>query len=421
MPIDAKIVARPITGFSQDGLDFVTGAGAPERRLEIVSDAAATDASLRRRSQLPLCAAPRVDRAERADRPLVVADVALFVGERSGGIRTYLGEKERVARETGLFEHHVVVPGRREARLGGRHEVPGLQLVASSGYRIPYGAGSLRQALRRIQPDVIVLHDPFWRPAGVAEEARRLGAVLVAAHHATPALNAAGVPGPSQLYERVFRRIYHHAYERVDAVMSVVDTVADAGREATIPLRFGIHPAFVPAPGLRKGRVTYAGRLAWEKGVFCLLEAAALSNDPWPLLLVGDGPAKRQIRARIQRLGIEDRVALRDFEPDRVRLAALYRESSCVVQPGPHETFGLVALEAAASGARVVTCDGTPAADVVGVLAETFRAEEPASLLEAIGRARAVPSDASVARRLAESLTWESVFEAEIADLRRLL
>jgi alpha-1,6-mannosyltransferase len=268
---------------------------------------------------------------------------------------------------------------------------------------------------------VIVLHDPFWRPAGVADEARRLGAVLVAAHHATPALNAAGVPGPSHIYERFFRRIYHHAYEHVDAVMSVVDTVADGGREATIPLRFGIHPAFVPAPALRRGRVMYAGRLAWEKGVFCLLEAAALSNDPWPLLLVGDGPAKRQIKARIEKLRIEDRVAFRDFEPDRAKLATLYRESSCVVQPGPHETFGLVALEAAASGARVVTCDGTPAARVVGGFAETFRPEEPGSLLGAIERARSVPGDAAAARGLAEALTWESVFVSELADLRRLL
>lgn len=352
---------------------------------------------------------------------LVVADVALFVGERSGGIRTYLREKERVALESGLFEHHVIVPGRRESSSGGRHEVRGLQLVSSSGYRIPYGAGSLRQVLRRIQPDVIVMHDPFWRPAGIANEARRLGARLVAAHHATPALNAAGVPGPEGLYRRLFRRIYHHAYEQVDAVMSVVDTVDDGGREATIPLRFGIHPAFVPRPGRRHDRILYAGRLAWEKGVFCLLEATAASPEPWPLLLVGDGPARRQICARIERLGLTDRVQFREFTADRTELAALYRESSCVVQPGPHETFGLVALEAAASGARVVTCDGTPAAAVVGPLAETFAAEDPVALLGAIERARAEPGDAAAARRLANSLTWESVFEAELADLRKLL
>ncbi len=370
---------------------------------------------------IPEPAAGASSDAEPPEPQLVVADVAVFFGERSGGIRTYLHEKERVARATGLFEHHVVVPGEREHHEGGRHVVPGLQLVSSSGYRIPYGAGSLRQALRRIEPDLIVLHDPFWRPACVAEEAHRLGARVVAAHHASPALNAAGVPGPQRLYERLFRRIYHHAYGHVDAVMSVVDTLADGGREASFPLRLGIHPAFSPRPALRTERVMYAGRLAWEKGVFCLLEAAAGSAEDWPLLLVGDGPAKRQIKSRIERLGLGARVEFRDFVADREELAALYRESSCVVQPGPHETFGLVALEAAASGARVVTCSTTPAAGVVGSAAETFTAENPIALLDAIERARAVPGKAGAARRLADNLTWESVFAAEIGDMRRLL
>ena len=48
------------------------------------------------------------------DRPgrLRIADVALFYGERSGGIRTYLEAKARFAARTGAFEHHLVVPGR---------------------------------------------------------------------------------------------------------------------------------------------------------------------------------------------------------------------------------------------------------------------------------------------------------------------
>lgn len=352
---------------------------------------------------------------------LVIADVAVFVGERSGGIRTYLREKERVAAETGRFEHHVIAPGRRERHQAGRHEVPGLQLVASSGYRLPYGAGALKQTLRSIGPDVIVIHDPFWRPSGVAREARRLGAVVVAAHHASPALNAAGVPGPQRLYERVFKRIYHHAYEQVDAIMSVVDTRADGGREAELPLRLGVNPAFRPGPGVRGDRVLYAGRLAWEKGVFCLLEAAALAPDPWPLVLVGDGPARRRILARAERLGLGERLQLRPFVSDPTELARLYRESSCVVQPGPHETFGLVALEAAASGAQVVTCAGTPAGRRAGpLLAESFTPEEPEGLAAAIARARAKPGDVTASRELAESLTWESVFAAEINDLRAL-
>ena len=44
-------------------------------------------------------------------RPLRVVDVALFYGERSGGIRTYLDAKAAYAARTGAFEHRLVVPG----------------------------------------------------------------------------------------------------------------------------------------------------------------------------------------------------------------------------------------------------------------------------------------------------------------------
>ena len=72
-------------------------------------------------------------------RHLRIVDVALFYGERSGGIRTYLDAKARHARATGAFEHHVVVPGPRERHRGGRHELPSLRLAAANGYRVPLG------------------------------------------------------------------------------------------------------------------------------------------------------------------------------------------------------------------------------------------------------------------------------------------
>ncbi len=350
---------------------------------------------------------------------LTIADVAVFYGEHTGGIRTYLHEKARFAAETGAFEHHMIVPGRGRSE-DGRHEVPSVQLIAAGGWRLPWGVGAVKTVLRRIRPDVVVLHDPFWRPAEVVPVARAVGARVVAAHHASAALNAAGIPGPDGLYLPVLRRIYRKAYEHVDAVMSVVDSRPCSGREAELPLRFGLHPAFRPGPAVRGDRVLYVGRLAWEKGIFTLLEAAALSDEQWPLKIVGDGPAAKQVGNRVKRLGLSDRVEFGEFVDSRSELARLYRSASCVVQPGPHETFGLVAFEAAASGAHVVTCDTTPAADVVAPLAQTFAPEDPDDLLAAIGRARATEPDFASAVALSENYTWERVFSAELEAMTRL-
>ena len=351
---------------------------------------------------------------------LVVCDVALFYAERSGGIRTYLNEKTRFAAQTEALEHHVIVPGKRERHLGGRHELRSLQLAASNGYRLPLGAGPLRETLRAIRPDVVILHDPFWRPLSVTREAHRLGAAVVAVHHASPALHAAGIPGPDSLYLPALKKIYQHAYEHVDAVMSIVDTEPDCGRSAAIKLRFGLDPAFRPGPAVPDDVLLYVGRLSLEKRIADILEAMALAGWSRPLRIVGDGPARGLIEARARRLGLAHRVEFRPFVADRRVLARLYREAACVVAPGPHETFGLAVLEAAASGARVVACSSTPAAAVAGPLVRTFRPKNPKDLARAIRAALATPRDPAAASALGESMRWERVFEAELGNLKHL-
>lgn len=363
-------------------------------------------------------AAPRAD-----GDPLVVCDVALFYAARSGGIRTYLDEKARFA-AAGAFEHHLVIPGRRERHAGGRHELRSLQLAASNGYRLPLGARALKETLRAVAPHVVILHDPFWRPLSVTREAHRLGAAVVAVHHASPALNAAGIPGPDAVYLPTLRRIYQHAYEHVDAVMSMIDTESDSGRGASIQLRFGLHPAFRPGPATRGDHLLYVGRLSLEKRITDVL--AAMAHAAWerPLRLIGDGPARPLIEAWARRLGLTRLLDFRPFMSDRAELARQYREAACVVAPGPHETFGLAVLEAAASGARVVACSRTPAAHAAsagGVDVQTFAPKDPLALARAVDAALARPTDAAAARRLAETMSWSSVFRAELADLRRLV
>lgn len=353
-------------------------------------------------------------------RPFVVCDVALFYAERSGGIRTYLDEKARVAAASGSFEHHLIIPGRQERHAGGRHELRSLQLAASNGYRLPLGARALKETLRAIGPHVVILHDPFWRPLSVTREAHRLGARVVAVHHASPALNAAGIPGPDAMYLPTLRRIYQHAYEHVDAVMSIVDTEPDSGRPASLPLRFGLHPAFRPGPAAAGEHLLYVGRLSLEKRIGDVLWAMTLPGLRRPLRLLGDGPARAALELQARRLGVADRVEFVDFVRSRAVLARLYREAACVVAPGPHETFGLAVLEAAACGVPVVACDCTPAASFAGGLVHTFAPKDHHDLADAVCRALNTPVDVHAARALADSLSWDHVIAAELEDLRSL-
>jgi alpha-1,6-mannosyltransferase len=353
---------------------------------------------------------------------LRVADVALFYGERSGGIRTYLDAKVTWARRSGAIEHHLVVPGEHERHDGMRHELSGVSVSPSNGYRIPPGLRSLRRTLQAIRPDVVLLHDPYWGGSAARWMTRELGATTVSVHHSSVALGAAGLPGPEPMWKPLLRFAHRRAYRSVDAVMSVVDTTSDGRRAPSLTLRLGLDPAFRPLPDAGRGdHVLYAGRLGREKGVFELLEAAALSSDPWPVHLAGSGPAEPILRRMVQRLGIAQRVSFRPFLTDRAKLAQAYAAARCVVVPGAHETFGLTALEAAACGARVVAADTCPAAGAVGSVVSTFPAGDAPALLRAIERSRLRLPDPRAAHEIADRHRWDRAFDAELADLERLV
>jgi alpha-1,6-mannosyltransferase len=133
-------------------------------------------------------AAPRADGVADPRGPLRVTDVAIFYGERSDGIRTYLEARAAFAARTDALEHHLVVPGRENGRDPHRHEQPSPRLAASNGYRVPLGGSGLHATLRMLRPEVVLLHDPFWTPRHASRIAHELGAAVVAVHHASAAL-----------------------------------------------------------------------------------------------------------------------------------------------------------------------------------------------------------------------------------------
>lgn len=388
--------------------------GLLDRRPPTAGARAATAAETQRAVTRRLRAVP--------DRPLRIVDVSMFYGERSGGIRTYLNAKIADHARTRAYEHHVITPGPVERHKGGRHELPGLRVGPANGYRLPLGVRRLHETLTDLRPDVVLLHDPFWGPLGVTSTARAVGARVVAVCHGSSELDARGIPGPHAVYAPVLRAWLRRAYAGVDALMSVADPEPDCGRPATIPLRLGVHEAFRPQPGVARGDETlYVGRLAKQKGVFTLLDAAAAADAPWPLRFVGSGPAREPLQARARRLGISDRVHFDEFVADRAALARTYAAARCVVMPGAHETFGLVGLEAAASGARVVCCNTAPSGAAIGELAHVYAPGDVEGLAKAISYARAAPANHGEAIALSRRYAWPRRFAQELESMRELV
>jgi D-inositol-3-phosphate glycosyltransferase len=175
-----------------------------------------------------------------------------------------------------------------------------------------------------------------------------------------------------------------------------------------------------------------AGRLQPLKGLDLAIAAvAAVPADVRPELVIA-GDASDDFAGYIDELtdlaaslGIAGGV--RFVGPQsRSRLAALMCESRLVLVPSHSETYGLVALEASASGVPVVAAAAGGLCEAVldGETGVLLHSREPAAWAEAI---TTVLTDTGLSARLgqngrarAEYLTWTRSAEALLAAYRTL-
>ena len=132
--------------------------------------------------------------------------------------------------------------------------------------------------------------------------------------------------------------------------------------------------------------VLFVGRLVYYKGLAELI--AAMRDVDAVLLIVGDGPLRRESEALADRLGLRCRVHFRG-EVDAAELPAVYQASDLLVLPSTHrtETFGLVQLEAHVAGIpSICTALGTgvESANVHGVTGLVVPPRDHDALREAI-------------------------------------
>jgi D-inositol-3-phosphate glycosyltransferase len=195
--------------------------------------------------------------------------------------------------------------------------------------------------------------------------------------------------------------------------------------------------------GLRDARVIlFAGRLERLKGAETLLEAFAILQrqppvtQPLALIVIGDdshngatesqadGGERRRLEAVAARLGIAGSIRFMGAVAQGALATYLSLADVCVV-PSYTESFGLVALEAAACGTPVVAArvGGLPAIVKDGLTGYTIPGQQPRLYAERIGQLlqddelRRCFSRRS--RMVATQFSWERTVERLLEEYRR--
>lgn len=246
-----------------------------------------------------------------------------------------------------------------------------------------------------------VLHANYWLSAVAAHTLKhQLNIPLVATFHTLARVKAhAGDSEPVAREEAEAMAIgccdAICASNPVEAEQLVRFYDADPTRIELVPP--GVDHAFF-SPGPRSGARTalgapdvptalFVGRIQPLKGLTVAVEAMAQVSDRSSRLIVVGGPSgpegddeRRRVLALVDEHGLSDRVRFVDPQPHHL-LSTYYRAADVVIVPSRSESFGLVALEAAACGVPVV-------AAAVGGLRSLVRDGETGWLVESRDPAR---------------------------------
>jgi glycogen(starch) synthase len=137
--------------------------------------------------------------------------------------------------------------------------------------------------------------------------------------------------------------------------------------------------------------VLLVGRLVYEKGFHLALDALApivCASGNVRFVVAGSGTAESELRRQAWRLGLHRRGVFLGWVGDDM-LHSLYRIAEVCIVPSIYEPFGIVALEAMASGCLCVVADTGGLREVIpgdGTVGLRFPSRDSAALQEILER-----------------------------------
>lgn len=255
------------------------------------------------------------------------------------------------------------------------HHVPAGPMAPVAKETLPELVDEFAEGLmQRIEPGTELIHANYWLSGQVGHKVKHaLDLPLVSTFHTLARVKAAVdedeparravsegdtvrcsdallVSSPEEALDLV--RLYDADPDRIEIVPPGVDHAFFApGDQAQARRAVGLPPS-VPV-------LLFAGRIQPLKGLEVAIRAMALVAGSPRLVVVG-GPSGPLGEAELERarrlaveLGVQDRVRFVPPQPHEL-LSTFYRASDVCLVPSRTESFGLVALEAAACGTPVV-------------------------------------------------------------------
>jgi phosphatidyl-myo-inositol alpha-mannosyltransferase len=349
-----------------------------------------------------------------------------------GGVQNHVLGLARYLRQMG-HRPYVLAPG----DLGPSAAARDLEEVASVGAAIPVpyngsvarvnfgplSAARVRRWLRNGKFDLLHIHEPMTPSISLLALWAAEQPVVATFHTATPRSRSMRLAGG----------VLRAAIEKIDAGIAVSESarnvvVQHLGRDAVVipnGIRFddfAQRPVAGSPRSSEQPRLVFIGRLDEpRKGLEVLLAAVPLIRKARPdLELIVAGQGSRRLPSWCRSLGTIN---------DEAKITLLGTADVFVAPQLARESFGLVLLEAMASGVEIVASDLPSFVDLLGTpqdeqrLGEVFTAGDHGALARAVLQVLHSPNPlrAAMAQQTARSYDWSSVGTTVLAIYRAAL
>jgi glycosyltransferase involved in cell wall biosynthesis len=253
--------------------------------------------------------------------------------------------------------------------------VPSVVLPLQKNYRIALpGYQSFARHLQEFQPDILHINSPCTLGFAAVKYARHFGIPVIATYHTHfPTYpRYYNLTSLEDLAWRLLRRLYNNVDRTLVPTTPILQELRDHGVERLEYLPNGVDTAvFNPLYRSNEWRqkfsngekpiILFVSRLVWEKDLRILAQTyheLRSKRSDFEMVIVGDGHARQELEAMMPGahfLGYQSGKTLTES----------FASADIFVFPSTTETFGLVTLEAMASGLAPVAAKVGGAVEII--------------------------------------------------------
>ncbi len=268
-----------------------------------------------------------------------------------------------------------------------------------------------KKVINQFNPDIIHIHHPFLLSSPAIIYGRELGIPrILTLHTQYEKYTHYLAPIPEKLIQEVVKQIVTNLAHKIDCFTTPSSSMKELIKNYGIKTRIEVIPNAIKLDSFQENNekkcqeikekykikddekiILYLGRVAREKSIDKLIEVMSLINkrgiEKVRLLIVGNGPALEELQELVESLQLKERVIFTG-EVKNEEVKYYYKIAYLFVTASLTETFGIVVIEALASGIPVLAVKAPGIVDIItpgvdGILVEN-KVQKFAEALEEI-------------------------------------